>query len=194
VSHYGHQKKHQQWHKKRQISRRPRPRPSGPNFSRFAVHEAIDFPGIFGTNSLDETIAVLIRLHRAKRIHGGGTAKVHWPRVAGLAECEDVLPGRRYHHLTSFSRHGMPYRGNDPANLLLMRRRRHAKYHQYFGNRTLEEVIILLLCLHRVGRTLCNFLRDCYSRSCGRMNAVERHYRDRFLFMFCARLERFEPA
>lgn len=54
--------------------------------------------------------------------------------------------GRNYHHLTPKSRKG----GYSDSNLLLIYRERHAIWHRIFGNKTLEEVIALLIRLSRM--------------------------------------------
>ena len=136
----------------------------GPYFSLELPVEIMDLEKIFGTPSLDRAIAVLIRLHRAKRIsRTGWAAKKHWERITALECKEDVLPGRRFHHLTPSCRQDMPYVGNGPENLLLIDNGRHEAFHECFGGRTLEEVIILLLRLRgAIYRALCCELRRCY--------------------------------
>lgn len=163
----------------------------GPDFSRFSNASSIDFQGIFGTPSLRATLVLLVRLQRAKRIHGTGTAKLYWPAVASLRPQEDVLPNRRYHHLTSPCRKGMPYAGDDAANLLLIKKRRHSALHRCFGSRTLEEIILVLLWLDKVGRSLCGFLIDCYQRCCKLAKSQQRRRREAFLLQFYHRLSRF---
>ena len=54
--------------------------------------------------------------------------------------------GRNYHHLTPRSRHG----SMSDSNLLLIYRDKHAYWHRLFGNKTLEEVIALLIRLSRI--------------------------------------------
>lgn len=164
---------------------------SRPNFSQFDQKAGINFKCIFGTRSLGKTIALLIRLQRAKRVSGTGTAKKHWPRVASLESWQDVLPGRRYHHLTGSRRQGMPYEGSGPENLLLLKKSRHAAFHRQFGSRTLEEVIILLLRLHRFGCSLCNFLRSCYSRLCNTQRLRRLRERVSLTLRFQKHLEQF---
>lgn len=134
----------------------------GPDFSlHTAAH--LDFPAIFGTSSLESTIAVLIRLCRMKRIAKTGTAKKLWPIVATLDRTQDILPNRRFHHLTPLARDDMPYAGDSPQNLLLIKKSRHAALHLCFGGRTLEEIIILLLRLRgAIYRKLCQELREWY--------------------------------
>jgi len=54
--------------------------------------------------------------------------------------------GRNYHHLVPKSRGG----GYTAKNLLLMKIERHAMWHKLFGNRTLDEIIHLLIRLERM--------------------------------------------
>lgn len=55
---------------------------------------------------------------------------------------------RNYHHLTPRSRGG----DYTTKNLLLIDRDRHSVWHRLFGNKTLEEVIELLIRLSRMKR------------------------------------------
>jgi hypothetical protein len=60
-------------------------------------------------------------------------------------------PGRHFHHLLPRSRGGE----KTTDNLLLIHVDRHQKWHSLFGNRSLEEVISLLVRVHRAkGRCL----------------------------------------
>jgi len=60
-------------------------------------------------------------------------------------------PGRHFHHLLPRSRGGE----KTTDNLLLIHIDRHQKWHSLFGNRSLEEVILLLVRVHRAkGRCL----------------------------------------
>jgi hypothetical protein len=54
--------------------------------------------------------------------------------------------GRSYHHLIPKSRNGE----YTPSNLLLMQVERHKIWHKLFGNRTLSEVINLLIRLKKL--------------------------------------------
>jgi hypothetical protein len=53
---------------------------------------------------------------------------------------------RNYHHLVPKSRGG----AYSDSNLLLIKIERHEHWHMIFGNRTLREVIILLIRLERM--------------------------------------------
>lgn len=162
-----------------------------PDFSGFDYGQSIDFGEIFGVSSLGMTISVLIRLQRAKRISGAGTAKKYWRSVARLRPEDDIFPGRRYHHLTPHDRREMPYEGNDASNLLLIRKGRHKAWHRQFGSRTLEEILVLLLRLHRIGRNLCRFLCQCYVQACQLQRSQQRHQQSIVLSCFSKRLFRF---
>jgi len=60
-------------------------------------------------------------------------------------------PGRNFHHLLPRSRGGE----KTADNLLLIHIDRHRRWHNLFGTRSLEEVILLLVRLHRAkGRCL----------------------------------------
>lgn len=62
-----------------------------------------------------------------------------------------LYPGRHFHHLLPRSRGGE----KTTNNLLLIHVDRHQKWHSLFGNRSLEEVISLLVRVHRAkGRCL----------------------------------------
>lgn len=160
-----------------------------PDFTRFPNAGSIDFEKIFGTPTLAKTITMLIRLQRIKRVRGAGTAKELWPVVMGLPSHVDIRPGRRFHHLTPTCREGMPYHGNDVSNLLLYKKDREEALHRRFGSRTLEEIIILLLWLHKTGRCLCGLLCHWYERSCGKQ--IGR--RANFLARFRENLDHFKP-
>lgn len=57
-------------------------------------------------------------------------------------------PGRNKHHLTPKARGG----ADADWNLLLIRIERHQELHRIFGNKTLEEIIQLLVRLQRMKR------------------------------------------
>ena len=59
--------------------------------------------------------------------------------------------GRNRHHLVPKSRNG----GNSPDNLLWIDIERHEYWHKVFGNRTLEEVIRLLIKLKELKTPRC---------------------------------------
>lgn len=60
---------------------------------------------------------------------------------------------RNYHHLRPRSRGG----SNMDSNLLLIKIERHRMLHLIFGNRTLEEIIAVLIRLQRAkGRESCD--------------------------------------
>lgn len=79
--------------------------------------------------------------------------------------------GRNFHHLRPKSRGG----SMSDSNLLLIYRDKHAYWHRLFGNKTLEEVIALLIRLSRMkGREhgdenlyqhprICRENNPCYS-------------------------------
>jgi len=73
-------------------------------------------------------------------------------------------PGRHFHHLLPRSRGGE----KTTDNLLLIHVDRHRKWHSLFGNRSLEEVISLLVRVHRMkGRCLYAKLgRPCRLAPC----------------------------
>jgi len=79
------------------------------------------------------------------------------------AESRDYT-ARCRHHLTPKSRGG----DHSPENLLLLKIDRHFYWHKLFGRRTLEEVIQLLLRVHRVkGRCLyAQMGLHCRSAAC----------------------------
>lgn len=54
-------------------------------------------------------------------------------------------PRRNYHHMVPRSRSGP----DTTRNLLLINRARHIGWHKMFGNRTLNEVITLLIRVRR---------------------------------------------
>lgn len=54
-------------------------------------------------------------------------------------------PGRNRHHLVPKSRGG----SNHPSNLLLIDIEKHREWHRIFGNKTLSEVIDLLIRLEK---------------------------------------------
>jgi hypothetical protein len=56
-------------------------------------------------------------------------------------------PMRSKHHLTPKSRGGEK---RNPSNIILLRVERHEAMHYLFGNKTLEEIIQLLLRVHRM--------------------------------------------
>jgi hypothetical protein len=142
----------------------------------FEIEARIDFEKTFGVPSLPEAVRVLVRLYRAKRINGAGTAKKHWCKVAALKRYQDILPGRRYHHLTSSGREGVPYHGDEPSNLLLIKKDRHWVLHECFGDQTLEEIIIFLLQIllrlyEAIDRDLYRNLRHWYERARGKVRS-----------------------
>jgi len=53
---------------------------------------------------------------------------------------------RGRHHLTPKTREG----GDEVSNLLLLKTERHEHWHKIFGNRTLEEVILVLIRLKQM--------------------------------------------
>jgi hypothetical protein len=66
-------------------------------------------------------------------------------------------PMRNKHHLSPKSRNGT----NDKTNILLLRVDRHEAMHTLFGNRTLEEIIVLLIKIHRRKRRCTKRLGRC---------------------------------
>jgi len=138
-----------------------------PHFSTKVDVNAAELERIFGTPSIDRAIAILIRLHRMKRVsRTGRAAKEHWAEVVDLIAKGDrwteVIPGRRFHHLTSNCRWGMPYRGDGPGNLLLLKKQRHLDLHSRFGDRTLEEIILCLMWICGSMYRECRLLRRRY--------------------------------
>lgn len=168
-----------------------------PDFAKFSNAGCIDFRKTFGTPNLVKTIEMLIRLHRATRLRGSRTGRKLWPLITGNPDLSipplpidvNIRPGRRFHHLTPSCREGMPYHGNEPSNLLLLKDERHEALHRRFGSRTLEEIIILLFWLCKAGRGLWGLLCHWYQRSCG----YQIGRRADFLTRFSENLYRFKP-
>ena len=68
------------------------------------------------------------------------------------------FPMRNRHHILPKSRNG----GREPENMLLLRVQRHEAFHYLFGDKTLEEAIVLLLRVHRAkGRCTKKLLGKC---------------------------------
>src|ERR1044071_6953265 len=57
-----------------------------------------------------------------------------------------MYPMRNRHHILPRSRNG----GNERENIILLRVERHESWHYLFGDKTIEEVIELLLRVHRL--------------------------------------------
>jgi len=156
----------------------------------------IDFKEMFGVPTREAAIAVLIRLFRRKRVRGEGTAKKYWWIIeAGLLEDgQDILPGRRYHHLTPRCRPNMPYAGHAPANLLLIKKERHKKLHHWFGHSTLEEILLILLRLGNEVPRPYRLLRRSYALLSNVQNGQSEQERQKLISDFRYCLSFFSPG
>jgi hypothetical protein len=64
---------------------------------------------------------------------------------------------RNKHHLTPKSRRG----DNEQRNIILLHVAKHEAWHTIFGNRTLEEIITLLVRVHRMKKRCTKKLGRC---------------------------------
>lgn len=67
--------------------------------------------------------------------------KVHYP-----PSYSHHRKGQNVHHLTPVSRQG----GDEESNLIYLRIERHNMLHEVFGNRTLEEIIEVLIRIKKM--------------------------------------------
>ena len=74
---------------------------------------------------------------------GNGKSKKRIKRRSTQAR---MYPMRNKHHILPRSREG----GNERENIVLLRIERHESWHLLFGDKTIEEVIGLLLRVHRI--------------------------------------------
>lgn len=112
---------------------------------------------VFSVHSINLALATLVRLkHSIGRDqsalsygdHGSALSKMHChvrtinhhliQRKGAQAPLQNV------HHLTPRPRRDMPFHGNGRSNLLALKMARHKAWHDEFGIRTLEEIILLM--------------------------------------------------
>lgn len=100
-----------------------------------------------------------------------------------MCQCR-TYPRRNRHHLFPKNRGGE----DTPDNLLLLKTQRHYFWHKLFGKRSLEEVILLLVRIHRAkGRCLyaklgracrlapCFDIQLSHQREVARQNGAEKN-------------------